>query len=813
MLIWLYLRHIKAYKNIRYIPIWSEYNFNSYIWNNWVWKSSILQALDSFFNNKEWQINKSALIDWIKTKTNTPFITPIFLIKKEDFQKDKAVLEIISNFFWDIDSKQISAWVKGSMREFYELKDSLLAHWYTKEEYYFFMAWEKFSDEKKSIYFSSFHKEEEFRRIFLEYQISKIDMSISKLGLSDKDPEVRKLTWAKVRLENEFKDKDNEDIFVNSVLKENKFNLLTNLKDLYSYIYIPVEIDIEQFTKIETEDMQKVFDKKIIDEVRQALKWINIDGINIKLDSFIDEIAEILNKDYFYDTWDKSKKNITENDIVEKVLEAYFQKRILLKGKKWEQNKRKVSELSAWEKRQALINLIYAFLKRWEERERKLIIWLDEPENSLNVSLCFEQFEKLKEISQNNQILITTHWYWFLPVISQGYWHFLNSWEKETIDFETYDLYEYRSQIKKSIEESKGRIPWNLELKSINDLVQSIYTSIKNKDVVYNWIICEWISEKIYLEHFLEDEIKKFNINILPVGWESKVREIFDYLFLPIKKEQSSSYWKIYCLVDTDITKPADWYLVDDAVSKIISLVRLSNKDKECTTIIKYNANQIHPTEIENSLVPFNFIETIKYFPDTIQKIGIDLNSYDITDSENTDFQIWFELKPAEAKKLKKFFNDDNWIMKILFAKKYIELSKLNKNNGIPEWTKHIKSFFTLENSNKEKKVDLKNIALEQSKNLPSKVGQSENKIVIKKTLVGGTINKDKLIEIIKTNWWRAALTMSLKGAEISNSSDEIIIKTKTQISRNTISKLDNQELILSALKNLWSSISVLKII
>ena len=34
------------------------------------------------------------------------------------------------------------------------------------------------------------------------------------------------------------------------------------LKALYSYVYLPVELDVESFTKIETDEMQKIFDKK-----------------------------------------------------------------------------------------------------------------------------------------------------------------------------------------------------------------------------------------------------------------------------------------------------------------------------------------------------------------------------------------------------------------------------------------------------------------------------------------------------------------------------------------------------------------------
>lgn len=56
MLIGLFLKHIKAYKGIKYIPMGSKYNFVSYIGENGVGKSSILEAIDSYFNTI---VNKS----------------------------------------------------------------------------------------------------------------------------------------------------------------------------------------------------------------------------------------------------------------------------------------------------------------------------------------------------------------------------------------------------------------------------------------------------------------------------------------------------------------------------------------------------------------------------------------------------------------------------------------------------------------------------------------------------------------------------------------------------------------------------------
>ena len=88
MILWIQLRHFKAYKWSNFIPVWEKYNFISYAWSNGIWKSSILEALDVFFNNKDWLLTKS------ETASNS-FICPICLIPKNKVTRLKKDFEII----------------------------------------------------------------------------------------------------------------------------------------------------------------------------------------------------------------------------------------------------------------------------------------------------------------------------------------------------------------------------------------------------------------------------------------------------------------------------------------------------------------------------------------------------------------------------------------------------------------------------------------------------------------------------------------------------------------------------------------------
>lgn len=662
MLIGLFLKHIKAYKGINFIPIGDAYKFVAYVGENGSGKSSILEALDSFFNSKQYPINKSALNDGISTVGNEPFIAPIFLIEKTKIKSNKKNFELLSEYFWSVKKTGLHSSIKTSMKDFFELRDSIVSNAiYSSETHYLFIFGEQNLTLSPKPYFASFHNEESFLLHFLE--------------LDDN------IFYKMVSLEKKSKIATLRDELDSKVTQKEWKNVLVNLKSLYSYIYLPVEIEVESFTKIETREMQKIFDKKLRDEIEVALASVNFTnqgGINESLDNFVLEIEGILENEYCYDTGQRRNNSVTKSDIVNKIIEVYFQKRIL--NKKSDNALTKVSELSAGEKRQALINLVYAFLKRNPNRETMVIVAIDEPENSLHTALCYDQFEKLKEVSILNQVLITTHWYGFLPVVSEGYGHFLKVIENK-ISFETYDLYHYRSEIKTALEQSKNQIPSDLILKSTYDLVQSIFYSLKTEPP-YNWVICEGVSEKIYFEHFFYDEIKNNRLRILPMGGQPKVIRLYKYLQNPVSEEKCAG--KVFCIVDTDQIRCQE---INNGC-KTLSIRRLSNEgvcDK--TNLLTLDHKDTSETDIERALNPMLFKKTIESISDVdIYQINTVVN-----ENGNSDFIRNFKNLDVEN-----YFKENNGDNKIAFAKKYVELCKIEDPDGqlVPSWINEIKTYF-----------------------------------------------------------------------------------------------------------------------
>lgn len=662
MIVGLFLKHIKAYKGINFVPIGSNYKFVTYVGENGAGKSSILEALDSFFNNKPYPINKSALSDGINTTGNEPFAAPVFLIDKAKVRSHKRQFELISQYFWNVQKASLYAGVQSSMKEFFELRERLLSDDnYSQESHYLFVFGEQNLISSPKPYFASFHGEEGFLLSFLE-----LDSEVfSNMNSSEKRNKISDL----------------RDELNQKVAQREWRNISSYLKEMYSYVYFPVEIEVESFTKIETREMQNIFDKKLKDEIETALtsvNFVNQGGINDTLDSFVLEIQNILGNEYCYDTGQRRNNSVTKSDIVNKILEVYFQKRIL--NKKSGDELTKVSELSAGEKRQALINLVYAFLKRNPDRETMVIIAIDEPENSLHTALCYDQFEKLKEVSELNQILITTHWYGFLPIVSEGYGHFLNIRDNR-IGFETYDLYHYRSEIQNAISTSRNKIPSDFILKSTYDLVQSIFYSLKNEKP-FNWIICEGISEKIYFEHFFADEVTTKRLRILPMGGQSKVIRLYKYLQNPISEERCSG--KVYCIIDTDQLRCEEF----NNGCKNLSIRRLSNRgDSKTTSLLTLDNNDTSETDIERALNPVLFKTTIEALTDNPDYKIVNI----VSENGNSDF-----IRNFKNVDLENYFKEEEGNNKIIFAREYVESCKRDdpNNDMIPNWVTEIKKYF-----------------------------------------------------------------------------------------------------------------------
>lgn len=652
MIISLFLRHFKIYKGINYIPLSEGENFASIIGENGCGKSSVLEALDHLFNKRnstEWSINNEAKSEGI-SGDNFPFLAPLFLIKKEKLKNiTKVEQELfvkatkLSNFLWNTTYK-----TKGKFFEdFYKHRDSL-KKLYSENEYYIILIGRKFND--NGIYFSSFHKQ---------------------------------LTFINEKPNEEYPEEELQKYFK---------GFYDYIVSHYSYIYIPVETDVHTYTKLETQDMQKLMDRNIQKEIEKAIKPETIKQINRDLSEFVKGIEKVLE---IYHYKGHYKDNLTMPDLVSKIIEAYFSIKIL--NKRVDNSKSiPVSELSSGEKRKALIDVAYSFLVKNSDRENNIILAIDEPEASLHISNCFEQFDKLFKISKDNhQIIVSTHWYGYLPITANGTATAIKKSSKNEITTSFLNLYNYRENIIHTKKLLKGPLPIDYNIKSYNDLVQSIIHSILNENS-YNWIICEGQSEKIYFEYYFKKEIENNKLRLLPVGGFKEVHKIYNYLSTPIKDPDYNIKGKVLCLVDTDAQRiQVDLYVKD----KNLLFDRLILKGDNSSILVEVNDNLTSPpTEIEDCLNPYIFWQTLLEFTEKYKNLERILLSKEIQVSEKYSANF-LDLTRTEQKVIKDFFDDNEGYNKLLFAKKYIEIadSKFFAKQNTLDWIDEIKKKLKLQ--------------------------------------------------------------------------------------------------------------------
>ncbi|HFK5575397.1 TPA: AAA family ATPase, partial [Elizabethkingia anophelis] len=315
-----------------------------------------------------------------------------------------------------------------------------------------------------------------------------------------------------------------------------------------SYLYIPVEASISDFLRLEAQGMQELMNKDIKQDISDALsrkrvsrnktgirvkKLSILDLINENLEAFIKDVEttiQELDEEYNFSREYKAKNKLTANHISNVIIEAYFSKRRLKKSQK------SIVNLSAGERKRALIDIAYTFLSHRGENNKQIILAIDEPESSLHISQCYEQFNKVNTISSelNTQVLLTTHWYGSLPILNNGILHHITN-DGNNNFLNTFSLDNYF--------EERGNHPEDVLLKSFYDLSSSILSSIRLNDT--NWLLVEGNEDKKYLEYYLSD----LGLKILPLGGCTIVTTIYEYLFLPLsqKNESKSTKGKIYC--------------------------------------------------------------------------------------------------------------------------------------------------------------------------------------------------------------------------------------------------------------------------
>lgn len=640
MIIGTILRNFKTYSGINYVPITHGESFCGLVGNNGIGKSSVLEALDSFFNGKSWNFN-------IITKksgftTTRPHITPIFLIKKESISEgNKETAELISNYTWSIEESDVISQNREQFKTF-SMQREILIRDFEISNYYLIPLGSTY-DNKPSLSFFNTRK-------------------LGELIVEDFEKTLQQVP-------------DENLEFLNSLLFE--------LKEKFEYIYIPKDIDPENFTQLETKEIQSLMGETLNEIVEKCVPQRKIQEINQSLNSFIDSVSDIL-EEYAFRTSGERQVNLRKHDVYKLIVEAYFKIRKLHKkeGAHWLE----MSALSSGEKQKAIIELAYHFLKSYRSDTKNIILGIDEPESSLHMSACYDQFNKLYEVSSLcKQLLFTTHWYGFIPTVENGCVSVISKKDKNHL-FDLISISSYRESVKQTVRSSKGKLPYDIRLKSINDFTQSVVTSILTDDP-YNWLICEGSSEKIYLEEYLSEIKSDKKLRIIPVGGAGEIKRIYNHLQVAYDDFKSEIQGKVILVSDTDAELVS--YPTRDELKNLMCYRIVNVAKSRKTELVKISSNPVSPkTEIEDSLNGKLFYETLLEFQDDYPEIENVLSDVDEPSEEAVYFAL--DLSPSKLKLLDDFFDSDN--NKFEFAKSYV--SKLDETYEVPDWIENIKNLY-----------------------------------------------------------------------------------------------------------------------
>ncbi len=662
MVVGLFLRSYKTYENFNFIPFTEGKNekFHLFIGNNGAGKSSILEALDTFFNDRPFIVHSNS-------KSENSSIAPVFLI-----EKSKLADSNIKNFINKI-SDQI--WEN-------EIPTNLTAN------------------NVSILNFSKFITN-------LKQSINHQDYFIFLIGIT---PILGK-DYNLISFQTHIAEKLHE--YSTDSFRRNLIGACNTIKNLYKYVYIPVETSITEFLKLEDNGMQALMDQNLKNSIEEMLtEKIEVDGkgekrsrnrkvlmmslVNEKLESYVSDVEKTIQRidnTYHFNKETRSKR-VNPKDFTNIIIEIYFKTRKLQKSKK------DIAHLSAGERKKALIDIAYSFVSQSKVTEKEIILAIDEPESSLNISMCYDQFERIERMANyyKKQVFVTTHWYGGLPILNDGRLYHVQKKEKnekqdQIIDLEIFALENYF--------EERGSFPNDINLKSFYDLTSSLVSAIRNSST--NWLIVEGNTDKKYIQHYLSNEI---DVKILPVGGAPIVKKIYEYLYLPISinEELSSFKGKILCLIDTDPVSIKLDYFESETRNQKLKIRRLQIEKKyefDTVSLLRLGVGTDTECEIENVLNPKKLYDSINLvidesFDEESNEIKELLLKYKFNDnskfSKILDFNSIYLQNSLECntsqdlEKLQKFIDKrkDN------ICNKYISMESSNK----PNWIEDIEKLF-----------------------------------------------------------------------------------------------------------------------
>lgn len=284
MIVGIFLRYFKTYSGNHYIPLSSGSQFCGIVGNNGIGKSSVLEALDSFINNKPWNINSS----FKRTSSDrpSPHIVPLYLIRRDKLHEDHhAKAEILTNLVLEYSSSNPDVTLTPTTRAIFNT----------------------FSEHINK----------------LKRNLNIDDYFLIPLGV-EKDNNVS-VSILNGKVLCRLLGIENADNKVSGELLFELFGyLLHHVRHKYEYIYIPKDIDSESFTKLETSEVQKLMGESLEEIIKDRISDRTISQINTGLTAFLDSVEGEL-EEYGYRTSGERQSRLKKKDVYNLIIEAFLE--------------------------------------------------------------------------------------------------------------------------------------------------------------------------------------------------------------------------------------------------------------------------------------------------------------------------------------------------------------------------------------------------------------------------------------------------------------------------------------------------------
>ncbi|EBN9657401.1 ATP-binding protein, partial [Salmonella enterica] len=320
MIAGLFIRNVKTYQGINYIPLTDSPNLSGLLGNNGIGKSSILEAFDTILNSKDWNYN--TVVKKSGLDKTSPYIVPVFILEETFF--DSAMLPFAKTL--DALAREVSledatnAQTRVILDNYIKHRDRILSR--------------HDMDGKLIVPVGRFYNN---------------DISLSVLAGRTLPLVIERNTFdAELDLS-----EDVEQTQCFSKLFEYIINEL-------EYLYIPKEIDTGLFTKLESMGTQVLMGESLHEILDRIVGETTVGDINRELSGFLEDISTKL-VDYTYRTPSERQKRIQKKEVYNLIIQAFFNVRKLHK-KHGDEHFLEISNLSSGEKQKAIIDVAHALL-------------------------------------------------------------------------------------------------------------------------------------------------------------------------------------------------------------------------------------------------------------------------------------------------------------------------------------------------------------------------------------------------------------------------------------------------------------------